>query len=461
MPRVSTKSAARTRAAPRAKAVPRRAASTRSYSYVPRRAVRAFNGGFRHYVKTVATPSAVSGIIDNAVRGAGQIAGNLLSRVTGFGDYKVHKNILLEETNGPPRVINRGNEFVIRKREYIGDVYSASGSNNGVSAFNVQRFPIQPGDPNTFPWLSTIADKFEQYRVEGMIFEFKSLYSDAVVTQNGSIGSIVLATEYNAGDANFSNKQQMENYEFAQSCKPSHSVLHPIECKRSQSVLSELYIRPGAVPAGQDVKTYDFGDFQIASQGIPLGALGAAVNLGELWISYQIVLIKPQIPSGVVPSAQYFHLYTPDSVSGRFVPASPLGTPAAWISDPTTNVSGVAVTSGTVCTLPGQVAASRWLITIIWASNPNVTTGNWRGPTIAVSPGVTLAVTAGAQSLGARYIPFVATAGASGSCSSTFVLDLVGTNGGVSTSALILGGDGSFDPSIPSVAHIYGVRIPM
>ena len=91
-----------------------------------------------------------------------------------------------------------------------------------------------------------------------MVFEYKSLYSDAVVTQNGSIGSIVLATEYNSGAPAFTSKQAMENYQFAQSAKPSLSVLHPIECAPKQNVLSELYIRPGAVPAGQDVKTYDF-----------------------------------------------------------------------------------------------------------------------------------------------------------------------------------------------------------
>ena len=95
------------------------------------------------------------------------------------------------------------------------------------------------------------------------------MYSDAVVTANGSLGSIILATEYNAGAPPFANKQAMENYEFAQSCKPSCSVLHPIECARSQSVLSELYVRTGIVPPNEDVKTYDFANFYFASQGIP------------------------------------------------------------------------------------------------------------------------------------------------------------------------------------------------
>lgn len=232
----------------------------------------------------------------------GKHVGGFLNRalyaLTGFGDYKVKQNVLLEETNGPPAVVNRSNkEFVVRHREYIQDIYSASGAANTPSIFGIQAFPINPGNSQTFPWLSSVADKFEQYRIEGMVFEFKSLYSDAVVTQNGSIGSTILATEYNAGVPPFSSKQAMENYQFAQSAKPSCSILHPIECANKQNVLSELYIRTATLPTGEDIKTYDFGDFQIASQGIPLGSAGAAVNLGELWVSYQIALIKPKIPS--------------------------------------------------------------------------------------------------------------------------------------------------------------------
>ena len=111
--------------------------------------------------------------------------------------------------------------------------------------------------------------------------------------------------------------------------------------------------------------------------------------------------------------------------------------------------------------MPAQTIASRWLVVILWASNPAVTAGSWRGPTIAISPGVNGVVTAGPQSLGNRYIPFVATAGASNSCTSTFILDLSATNGGPPASTMILGGDGSFDLANGTVAHIYGVRIPM
>ena len=100
----------------------------------------------------------------------GSLVGGLVNRaiyaLTGFGDYKIKSNALVHETNGPPVVQNRGKEFVIRHREYIQDMYSASGSANQVSTFALQEYPIQPGSFVTFPgWrisqtnLSNIASK--------------------------------------------------------------------------------------------------------------------------------------------------------------------------------------------------------------------------------------------------------------------------------------------------------------
>jgi len=309
----------------------------------------------------------------------GDNAQSALARITGLGDYHVKHNALLE-TNGPPEVINNGKEFIVRHREYIQDIYSASGTANTPSPFAVSTYNINPGNIGCFPWLASIADKFEQYRVEGMLFEYKSLYSDAVVTQNGSIGSIILATEYNAGAPGFSSKQQMENYQFAQSAKPSCSILHPIECARSQSTLTELYVRTGTVPQGEDIKTYDFGDFQIASQGIPLGAAGAAVNLGELWITYQITLLKPRIPTGpglyvdsgyaklsVVPTAGLF-----SSVS--VLPPTPYG-----VLSTSSNIN-MFFTPNTL-NIPLIPSAINYYVTFVWwapAQAPGATL--WKAP---------------------------------------------------------------------------------
>lgn len=372
------------------------AAKTLARAYATR-PVRKYNlrgrGGYWDNVK--ARWAAGGGSMKPAFQAAGNIlggpaggqVGGLVNRalyaLTGFGDYKIHTNALLEETNGPPAIINRSNkEFVVRHREYITDVYSASGTAGSPSTFGILSYPINPGDSKTFPWLSTVADKFEQYRIEGMVFEYKSLYSDAVVTQNGSIGSVVLATEYNAGAPPFSSKQAMENYQFAQSAKPSMSILHPIECANKQNVLSELYIRPADVPANEDVKTYDFGDFQIASQGIPLGTAGAAVNLGELWVSYQIALIKPRIPtaSSAYKDSGFAYFRSTDIINPS---------PAPWGTSP---VPILKVEKGSRTNIPIELTSNDTFVVecgstpmtyefeLAWyATNPSAT-ALWRAP---------------------------------------------------------------------------------
>nr|QKV51312.1 putative capsid protein [Crucivirus sp.] len=225
------------------------------------------------------------GLVGNA---AGQAAGSIIRHVTGYGAYKVRSNVLYEGAQ-IPMVRNRSvrNGTVIRHREYLMDVISSSSA----STFNIQSFSLNPGQEGTFPWLAQIASNYEEFIIEGCLFEFRSLSGDALTSTNTALGSVIMATNYNAANAAFASKAEMESYEYSMSCKPSESMIHPIECDPRQTPISELYIRPGSVPSGQDVRLYDLGIFQIATTGMQ----GTSVNLGELWISYQVSLLKPKL----------------------------------------------------------------------------------------------------------------------------------------------------------------------
>ena len=226
---------------------------------------------------------------------AAMMAGKYL---TGFGDYAMpailpQKNTLMDAitANGPPALYSTtARSLVVRHREFIGDVITGPDS-----GFNITNFSINPGLYETFPWMSTIAQNFEQYRVNGMVFEFKSTSADALNSTNTALGTVIMATEYNSDSPAFTTKQQMENHEFANSAKQSCSILHPIECARNLTTISELYTRTGDVPSGQDLRLYDLGRFGIAT----VGQQGANVNIGELWVTYEIELLKPQLPDGV------------------------------------------------------------------------------------------------------------------------------------------------------------------
>lgn len=227
-----------------------------------------------------------------------------IGKIFGSGDYvtspqAVKNNVLVNESQTPQFGVGK-NTVHVKHREFLGDVYSSATP----GAFNLQSFPINPGNYKTFPWLSQVCGaSFQQYRINGMVFEFRSMSADALNSTNTALGSVVMSTDYDSKDSLFTSKQQMENTEFGISCKPSSCAIHAIECARNQTSVSELYIRAFDVPEGADIRLYDMGNFQIATVGMQ----AASVNLGELWVSYDITLIKTieQVPNYIAPVAQY------------------------------------------------------------------------------------------------------------------------------------------------------------
>lgn len=225
--------------------------------------------------------------------------GHAIGGIFGSGDYHVGGASSALITNGRELPKFKTNKFsnVICHREYIKDIVSSGTA----GAFKVESFMINPGLATTFPWLATVAQNYEQYKIHGIVFEFKTTSSDALNSTNTALGSVIMATEYNPSLPNFNSKQQMEAYEMSQSAKPSLSQLHGIECASNQTPVDQLYVRSGTVPTGQDQRWFDRGNFQIASQGLQ----ATNVVIGELWVSYMVEFFKPKQPNtigGTIPS---------------------------------------------------------------------------------------------------------------------------------------------------------------
>nr|AQU11732.1 capsid protein [Cruciviridae sp.] len=245
-----------------------------------------------------AAPASSSASIGSTIGGhIGSFLGNGIQQVikslTGFGDYEISCNSFMPDklSGDPPVIMNSPHNagHIVRHREYIGDVYAST-------AFALTSYPINPGLIGTFPWLSQSADSYEQYKMRGLVFEFKSMSSDAVLStaSSSALGTVIFSTQYNALDTPFTDKRTMENYEFATSCKPSVSMLHPVECKASQTANVDYYIRNA--PASGDQRLYDLGVFSVAVQGMQ----GAASNqvIGELWATFEVELLKPKLLIG-------------------------------------------------------------------------------------------------------------------------------------------------------------------
>jgi hypothetical protein len=241
------------------------------------------------------------GFLGNADLG-GQAAEGL-AKWFGYGDYSVAQNSLMGKGQVGLKFDDDGRRGIrITEREYLGDIVAGplSGASTG---FDLTSYPINPGDHNTFPWLSRVAEQFEQYKPNGIIFEYISTSSEFNGT-NQSLGVVVAATDYDVLDANYSSKVEMEASDYACSTKASENMMHGIECAPRERPDALFYVRTAnqVIPAGDSKRFYDLGKFQIATKGMS----SAGVVLGELWVSYDFTfykkqLIPPTVPSSAIP----------------------------------------------------------------------------------------------------------------------------------------------------------------
>lgn len=243
-------------------------------------------------------------------KGVGRWLGSGIGQIFGSGDYTMagpapSYNVL---TNGNqiPKFETGKQTNIICHREYLGDILGGPG-------FSLSSYPLNPGMSKTFPWLSTVAQNYQEFRFHGLIFEFRSLTTDFVAA--GAPGAIIMATNYNADGPLFTNKQEMETSEFAMSAKPTRDLIHGIECAGTQTILPQRYVRSGELAVGRDKQLYDYGNFQIAAKDNP------AMTLGELWVSYCVEFLKPILPVDIGGNIKSSH-----AVRATFNNANPLGT---------------------------------------------------------------------------------------------------------------------------------------
>jgi hypothetical protein len=216
---------------------------------------------------------------------AGGLGGDLISHIFGMGDYQVEYNTLMN-AGGPPQFSNNKSDrtTVIRHREFVGSVLSTS-------AYTLTEYVVNPSNENLFVWLSHNCG-FEKYRIHGLIGEFQSTSSDySAVT---GLGQVTMSHVYDVNDSPFPDLITQENYQFTTADKPSNSFLHGVECKN----FKQMYLNGGTrVGAVNDARVSDVGRFCISTFGMPT----VGVEVGRLWISYEIEFFFPKLTIPVSP----------------------------------------------------------------------------------------------------------------------------------------------------------------
>lgn len=318
---------------------------------------------------TFANAGAVGGTMLGGPAGGaiGGFLGDQLSRVVGFGDYVIKSNSYTKkQRGGAGEVVNVGGIKVqggpmpsfsragqgirISHREYVCDI-------TGSAEFANTGFLVNASNEHLFPWLSHVAHYFEEYTFKGLLFEYRPT-SGAFNGATQALGSVIYATNYNCMEANFATKAEMDSYEYVTSCLPCVSMIHPVECMPGSNPVSVYYTKAVDSPDAQLM--YDMGNFQVGTQG-----MNAANVVGELWVSYDIVLTKPRV-NVRGPTEVWSHYTTSSSTAAA---ATAFGNPVAMTAH-ADNRTALTFTTTTVC-LPHT---GYYLMAIMWSgSGANIT----------------------------------------------------------------------------------------
>jgi len=308
--------------------------------------------------------SAIGGVFGGPAGAAlGRSAGGFVSKITGMGAYSVSKNTVLDNS-APPSFGSGGTGTEIAHREFLSDV-------SGSTDFALTAYSINPGLPSSFPWLAQLASNYEEYEMLGLVYEFRPTSGSAVSSTSSALGTVVMATNYDSQDPVFTNKQQMEAYEFSSSSVPFNLSIHPVECAKDSSVLTRQYVRTTDIPAGQDSRFYDLGNFQIACAGMQ-----SVYTVGELWVSYHVRLYKPRLDVPLGANILSGHIV--ESTNGSATAAKPMGVSGGVVrSGSTLDTASLAPTSTTFVLPYGGL----WLLSMGFsdasiAAAPNVTLGS-------------------------------------------------------------------------------------
>ena len=262
--------------------------------------------------------------------------------------------------------------IIISHKEYLADVYGGPDSH-----FTNVGYNINPGLENSFPWLSQVAANYEEYELMQCVYTYRSTSSD-FATANGSLPTIIMATQYNVSNALFSSKQTMMEYDGAMSGKSVANQVHGVECHPDKlSGNSGKYVRTSPVLTGEDLKQYDHGIFQIAVVNTSHDQFNQA--LGELWVSYTIKLSKPKLFTSLGYSIGRDVFMQPsisgaDTVNAQWFLQNPTANSATLLKGQQ-NSLGCRITNDNITSTPPGGTIQRTFCTITFPAQLN---GNFR-----------------------------------------------------------------------------------
>jgi len=173
----------------------------------------------------------------------------------------------------------------------------------GTTAFTQSTFAINPGNPALFPYLSSLAQKFERYEFSDLCFHYKP--SAGILAAEGAQGFVDISATNDAKQSPPSNQQQAEIFQHFPNGPilpyKESGKLHLSRMFLESSTKQKHFVRPnGLIPGGADPHLYDCG--QIFAWTNNFAANG---NAGELRVTGTCVLINPVLEASTTPPVNF------------------------------------------------------------------------------------------------------------------------------------------------------------
>jgi len=238
-----------------------------------------------------------------------------------------------------------GRTCTIVEDEYIAEVIGGSTGAN----FNNTAYAINPGQAGTFPWLSKIAQQWEKYHFNMLEFYYKPEVTGFATA--GTTGKVIFSVDFDASDSPPASKQQMEDTIPHVDSMPSVPLRMPLTARQMHALYPTLYVRPAGLPGASDIKTYDAGNLNIATQGLASNS----ATLGELRVRYNVTLSVPVLESATTaPANNSVSLFRSTSAE------SMTNTVPLVLALATANTNGLAAvnTAGSIVFPPGNYLAN-------------------------------------------------------------------------------------------------------
>ncbi len=190
---------------------------------------------------------------------------------------KVPVAVGYKQSTVQPLIVTSLKKTLVKHTEYVTDV-------DGSGQLEGEAFVINPGNGMLFPWLSTIAQRFQSYKFKSLQFR----YVTTAPTTSG--GSVILLVDYDSSAETLpASKVEALAMESSVRTQPWDCITH-VSQAHNLNKRSSYYIRNGTSDV-VDSELYDVGTFMVMVEGLPTEFVGGSI--GEIHVDYEVELVTP------------------------------------------------------------------------------------------------------------------------------------------------------------------------